>query len=97
MFEEYHVMFRLIYGMEQGIPNAGSGQAADRSYGMHVIELQQLEQTRMDGLMVHPPSQSPHAFTKHLVTGVSDVRCQNLAPTTVWLKSSITVYGQSLP
>ena len=98
VFEEYHAMFRLMCGMEQGIPNAGPGQAADRSYGMHVIELEQLEQTSMDGLMVRPlPSQSPHAFTKHLVTWVSDVRCQNLASTTVWSKSSITIYGQSLP
>ena len=42
-FEEYHVMLKLICGVDQGIPNTGPGQAADRSYGMHVIELQQLE------------------------------------------------------
>ena len=36
-------MLRLMCGVEQGIPNAGPGQAGDRSYGMHVIELQQLE------------------------------------------------------
>ena len=68
-------MSRLMCGMEQGIPNAGSGQAADRSHGMHVIELQQLEQTSMGGLLARPiPPQSPHAFTKRLVTGVSDLR-----------------------
>ena len=42
-FEEYHVMLKLICGVDQRIPNAGPAQAADRSYGMHVIELQQLE------------------------------------------------------
>ena len=36
-------MLRLMCGVDQGIPGAGPAQAADRSYGMHVIELQQLE------------------------------------------------------
>ena len=36
-------MLRPMCGVEQGILNAGSGQATDRSYGMHFIELQQLE------------------------------------------------------
>ena len=36
-------MLRLMCGVEQGTLNAGSGQATDRSYGMHFIELQQLE------------------------------------------------------
>ena len=34
-------MARLMCGVDQGTPNAG--QATDRPYGMHVIELQQLE------------------------------------------------------
>jgi hypothetical protein len=42
-FEEYHVMLKLISGVDQTIPSTGEVQAADRSYGMHVIELQQLE------------------------------------------------------
>lgn len=42
-FEEYHVMLRLMCGVDQTVPNAGPAQATDRSYGMHVIELQQLE------------------------------------------------------
>lgn len=42
-FEEYHVMLKLMCGVDQTIPNASPAQAADRSYGMHVIELQQLE------------------------------------------------------
>ncbi|KAF9650351.1 hypothetical protein BDM02DRAFT_3223223 [Thelephora ganbajun] len=42
-FEEYHVMLKLMCGVDQTTPNAGPAQAADRSYGMHVIELQQLE------------------------------------------------------
>lgn len=33
-------MLKLMCGVDQTIPNAGP---ADRSYGMHVIELQQLE------------------------------------------------------
>ena len=36
-------MLKLMCGVDQSIPNAGPSQAADRSYGMHVIELQQLE------------------------------------------------------
>lgn len=39
-FEEYHVLLKLMCGVDQTVPNAGS---ADRSYGMHVIDLQQLE------------------------------------------------------
>jgi len=39
-FEEYHVMLKLTCGVDQTVPNASP---ADRSYGMHVIELQQLE------------------------------------------------------
>lgn len=42
-FEEYHVMLKLMCGVDQTIPNTGPVQAADRSYGMHFIELQQLE------------------------------------------------------
>jgi len=42
-FEEYHVILKLMCGVDQTVPNAGLAQAADRSYGMHVIELQQLE------------------------------------------------------
>lgn len=36
-------MLKLMCGVDQAILNAGPAQAADRSYGMHVIELQQLE------------------------------------------------------
>ena len=36
-------MLRLMCGVDQTTPSAGPAQAADRSYGMHVIELQQLE------------------------------------------------------
>ena len=36
-------MLRLMCGVDQTVPNAGPAQATDRSYGMHVIELQQLE------------------------------------------------------
>jgi len=36
-------MLKLMCGVDQTIPNTGTIQAADRSYGMHVIELQQLE------------------------------------------------------
>ena len=36
-------MLRPMCGVEQGTLNAGSGQATDRSYGKHSIELQQLE------------------------------------------------------
>jgi len=36
-------MLKLICGVDQTIPSASPAQAADRSYGMHVIELQQLE------------------------------------------------------
>ena len=36
-------MLRLMCGVERGTLNAGPGQAADRSYEVHVVELQQLE------------------------------------------------------
>lgn len=36
-------MLKLMCGVDQTVPNTGPAQAADRSYGMHVIELQQLE------------------------------------------------------
>ena len=36
-------MLKLMCGVDQTIPNTRPVQAADRSYGMHFIELQQLE------------------------------------------------------
>ena len=41
-------MLRLMRGVYEGIPNAGPAQAAGRSNGIHVIELQRLETESAD-------------------------------------------------
>ena len=73
-------MFRLMFGMEQGIPNAGPCQAADRSYGMHVIELQQLQQTSTNGLMVRPLLSEPESTCVHKAPGNGGLRSQVSEP-----------------